>query len=821
MMSYRHIGSPQMSAIKFGKISVFFRSFKPLLILISILVLRFFGFQTAAAPGDVDLRFDAGSGINGGVLALAIQPDGKVLIGGEFSAVRNGVQYGIARLLLDGSADPTFNARLSGAPVNKIALQADGRIIVGGFISTNGTNQKLARLNPDGTFDSSFSPSTVLGGGGIWSIAILMPLPDGKVFIGGTITNAGGLKSDFVSRLNSDGYLDLGFRTVAAIDGTISTSVRQSNGKIVVGGSFTNFDATGQSYLVRLTGDGLVDGSFFLGKEIDSAIYGVLLLPEDKLLCWGNFTNVNGSSQSFVARLSSDGRLDATFQPVFDRQIYSIGLQPDNRLVVGGVFTSINGSARTRVARLNSDGTLDLSFDARLPVDDSVQIVDISPGGEIVLGGSFQGVGIARLNSSGNLDTGFIPNTGPDASVRTVAIQAGKAIIGGAFKKIGTASSNRIARLNDDGSLDSTFSSTVTGTIYSVAVQEDQKIVVGGLFGNINGLSRNGIARLNPDGSLDTSFNPGTTITSSVTSVAAQPDGKTLVGGMFFSFNGVFRQSIARLKNDGTVDTGFTSTAVGTVQCIALQPDGKILIGGTLLVQYPTSYNPGPARLNPDGRLDSNFIVVAKAGTQVYAIAVQSDGKVLIGGQFTTIAGASRNGIARVNPDGSLDATFDPGTGVAGPLPSVNAIVIQPDQKILIGGSFFTFNGVPRSWVARLNNDGSLDQSFNSGTGPNSTVYSIARGQNGTILIGGDFSGVDGVARGNVARLVVDSIGDSVIRLTVLRTGSQSSLIWSNSYILQEASTVDGLFMDVPTAGGPYSLDFGGSQHFFRLRSKP
>ena len=185
--------------------------------------------------------------------------------------------------------------------------------------------------------------------------------------------------------------------------------------------------------------------------------------------------------------------------------------------------------------------------------------------------------------------------------------------------------------------------------------------------------------------------------------LALQPDGKILIGGDFTTFNGVARGSVARLSADGSLDTSFNpgSGANGEVNDLALQPDGKIVIGGNF-TQYNGVARERIARANPDGSLDTSFDPGTGANAQVNTITLMSGGRILIGGFFTQVNGASRNRIARLNVNGSLDASFDPGSGFND---IVLTTTLQPDGKILIGGVFTQYNGVPRFAAARLLGD--------------------------------------------------------------------------------------------------------------------
>jgi len=203
---------------------------------------------------------------------------------------------------------------------------------------------------------------------------------------------------------------------------------------------------------------------------------------------------------------------------------------------------------------------------------------------------------------------------------------------------------------------------------------------------------------------------------------------------------------------------------------MAVQPDGKILVGGYFTALQGANRN-GIARLNANGSLDNSFNPGTGANA-VTSVALQPDGKVIIGGGFTTVNDTARSGIARLNADGSLDSSFNPGTGVNG---TVYSVASQPDGKVLMGGSFTSVNGTNRPNIARLNAEGSLDSSFNPGTGPNAKVSSIALQPNGKVLIGGDFSTVNGVVRLQVARLYGDSFTPS---LSIARSNAFVIVSW-------------------------------------------
>jgi uncharacterized delta-60 repeat protein len=300
------------------------------------------------------------------------------------------------------------------------------------------------------------------------------------------------------------------------------------------------------------------------------------------------------------------------------------------------------------------------------------------------------------------------------------------------------------------GDLIAGFSPNVAGTIYALAAQPDGKIIIGGSITSVGGVGRNKIARLNADGTLDTAFNPN--VSAAIYSVVVQPDGKIIIGGNFVTVNGTTRNNIARLNADGTLDTGFNPDANNDVYAIAPLPGGGIVIGGNFTTVSGVTRN-RLALLNADGTLDTGFNV--DADQRVYGVGVQMDGKIVFGGQFITVGGVTRNRIARVNADGSLDTTFNPNAGGG----NLTSLVLQPDGKWLVAGSFSSIGGTVRNNIARLNPDGTLDSGFN----PNADldVASLALQANGDILLCGSFTMVSGVARGKIARVNTSGVLDA------------------------------------------------------------
>ncbi len=355
--------------------------------------------------------------------------------------------------------------------------------------------------------------------------------------------------------------------------------------------------------------------------------------------------------------------------------------------------------------------------------------------------------------NAGLVDNSFSVGSGLDQDIRTIAIQSdGKVLIGGAFSNYNGFACNGIARLNQDGSFDQSFNSGGVGTnnsVYKIIVLPDGKIMMVGFFTSYNGTTINRIARLNQNGTLDNTFTPGTGANIWTSEIIQQADGNFMIGGNFDRINGATINRIARLNPNGTLNLSFNpgTGADSYVYAIAEQADKKLVIGGIF-----TAYNGTPinriARLNDNGTLDNTFNVGTGVDLVVYSISIQQDGKIIIAGNFTNYNGTPVNRILRLNTNGSIDNTYNIGTGAN---TWIYSTLLQSDGKLLVAGYFTSFNGTLRNRIIRLNNDGSIDNSFNPGTGSPSFIYALAIQPDGKILTGGGFSTFNGK---NYKRLV-------------------------------------------------------------------
>ena len=691
------------------------------LFLFSVAALLLAGAAAARGQSPID-GFDPNA--DGTIIVVIVQPDGKILLGGDFTALGPNFvpRSRIARLNPDGTLDTAFNPNASGE-VDAIAVQADGKILVGGqFNGTNSiggaTRNRIARLDATTGAADSFNPNAN-GGPLLPAVRSIVVQADGKILAGGEFTSIGGQTRNRIARLDP------------------------------ATGAADSFD-----------------------PNANQTVYSIAVQADGKILAGGVFSGANsigGQTRNRIARLDSATGLADSFNPNANELVLSIAVQADGKVVAGGYFNganSIGGATRNRIARLDAITGLADSFNPN--ANDYVDSIAVQADGKILAGGNFGGAnsiggqtrnGIARLDATTGLADSFNPN--PNGVVRTIAVQAdGKILAGGDFTSIGGligfggVRRNRIARLETDGRLEQTLNPNIVGNyVEATAVQPDGKILIGGNFTTVLGGARNNIARLNTDGTLDAAFNPNAN--SSVESIAVQADGKILAGGHFNgpnSIGGATRNRIARLDPATGAADSFDPNANQTVYSIAVQADGKILAGGV----FSGANSIGGQTRNYIARLDATTGAAdsfnPNANDYVDSIAVQADGKILAGGLFSganSIGGQTRNNIARLDATTGAADSFDPNANSF-----VQAIAVQTDGKILAGGAFTSIGGQTRNRIARLDSATGLADSFNPNA--NELVLSIAVQADGKVVAGGYFNGansIGGATRYFIARL--------------------------------------------------------------------
>ncbi len=797
--------------------------------------------------------------------ALAVQADGKLLV-----SAYPGTYYGyetttnfLNRLNADGSYDLAFGpvSQLGeeqlAKPPNAVALQPDGGILLAAtFTTTNGvTRNRVVRLTEAGQLDTTFSPPPEVTG----DVREIRPLANGKLFLYGTFTAINGTPRFGAAVIAADGSLDSDFispfRPYEYFEAGITAVTVQSDGKAVFSGGVRLTNGTTLS-LGRLNLNGSLDTNFHMGSSYSSYVWDLALQGDGKVLLGGSsgpffgaglerlnndpavaagsveFTvasqNVSETNTSVTVALRRVGGTNGLVRVRYatisgpaaasdlipqtgiiefaageaGEKLIRITLLDDTvaegdesfsvslgRPVGGAPWGQV---ATTTITMLDNDQTMQFAANQlRVRENQGSQTVEVQR-----LGGAAGVVTVAYSSRDGSAQAGLDYTSGsgtltfadgetnksfvvsiledalPEAD-ETIQLLLSSPTAG---VLLGTNATAELTIVDNDrpGTLDPTFNPGGGfceggfygyGLVYTLALQRDGGILAGGSFSYFNGAACFGRVRLLPDGSMDLSFDATSIYLYDVRNIALQPDGKVIVST---------GDRLGRFNSDGSPDPSFGLIDLGysRIRALQLQPDGKVLIAGSFQTVNGTLRN-GLARLNPDGSLDESFAPDLKSEVhlvEVASLAVGPDGRIIFAGTFDTVNGAIRHGLARLNADGSLDPSFDAGTGLANeygyPCDAYpNAIVIQPDSKVLLGGQFARVNGVLRTNLVRLHPDGSVDNAFSANVAHfynyPAPVRTLALQPDNKVLIGGAFTSVNGVFRNGVARLNPDGSLDA------------------------------------------------------------
>lgn len=809
------------------------------------------------ADYSLDESFDAGAGaaeefsIDARVDRVAVAPDGKVYAAGRFTLFNGVPRRHLVRLETNGAVDLSFQPPTSFffSRVRAVVPLPNGKVLVGGDSS------QMTRLNADGSTDDTFRraafPSSITP---TYDIVVA---PDGKI-----VASAA---SASVLRFHPDGLLDNSFSTEHLMYYNPFSIHLRSDGGLVIGGrpspatiAFVN------GFLYRLGPDGRK--ACAIGPCFDLRFGEVNWVSGDacdRILVGGRFTAIPSNSPPHFARLlSPGGAADPEFTvPSLNGAVLTGLPLPDGRILIAGEFTEVAGVPRSRIAVLHGGpfSTPTITSQPAAQVLDEGHALTLSvtaPCAEPAarMQWFFDGVAIrGETNSALRVDNALHR----DAGHYTVVISNA---LGAVTSSTAQVAINLASRAPGGLAVERPSLLPSNGVVRALLALPDGKLLVGGSFSNFLGRTNVGLFRLDAEGRIDPGF---AHLGTNVGNLALQSDGKILVvqetaylqrlwpdgsrdtnfspqyyGYILTAGQGIRSTNALAVSDAGEiwvtrprqiwrVHDGRTKNVFGEVHAMAFQPDGKLVVGGAFS-SFSTAVGGGIpltnlARLLPDGATDNSF--VPNAGT-IYAVAIQPDGRIVAGGQFSSAGARISRGVARFNGDGSVDGTFATSPGVQGTGAVVYAVTLQPDGKIVIGGQFSRYNGQPRNGLARLNADGSLDESFSPGAGISggaSQVTSVAMATDGTLHLGGSFTHFNGVPRLNLAAaynnpllhdLAFDADTLSVSFLSqygvryVLESRSQDNAPWNTVQSLTGDSSVKVLT----------DTNSIGAMRFYRLR---
>lgn len=368
----------------------------------------------------------------------------------------------------------------------------------------------------------------------------------------------------------------------------------------------------------------LFDPSFRIGSGANGLVYAILVQRDGKILVGGQFTEIAGQSQPYLARLNSDGQLDTSFASGTDGPVFRLIEQPDGKILVGGSFSNLQGVARQGIGRILTNGLVDVGFDAS-------------------------------------------PLPGSEKSVFAMGLQQdGKILIGN------LATHGELFRLDTNGQLDPSFIETNSFQnyhIFAICPQTNGSILVGGGFMGVNDFSTSGLALLHANGQLDTNYNSGLQTNSNPTTIVEQSDGSLLVGGGMWRQDSTNKMVLIRLSpglawdasfHPDIFDRGLSGNNYGYVNSLLLLPNSKILLGGNFQ-EVGGYWRQSIVRLDSEGRVDPCFDPGLGLPRSYFfgaiALARQRDGKILVGGDFFDLNsdGPNRMHITRLLPQSDCD----------------------------------------------------------------------------------------------------------------------------------------------------------------------
>ena len=750
------------------------------------------------ADDDIVSGFSPTINVGGVISATVVQPDGKMVIAGSFTHVNSQPRGNIARLNTDGSLDESFSITTSvTGPINTLALQGDGKIVLGGeFTEINSVPRtELARLTPSGLLDASFNP--VLDGSKVVVHSVIVQ-GDGKIVAGGYFSDSNSSEVNSLVRLNPDGTNDTDFlsETSPGVEGgaaTVYALALGGDGEILVGGLFTsianesiiNFaslEKNGDPYefdvdevnsgavysidfdwyndTIAIGGaftDHVVSVSFFDEDDVVSAsgitagVRVVKAQTDGKILYGGAGT----PPSAVLGRVEVDGDNDASFSTIITGTtspiVSDLAFWEDGSLLVVGRFSRAEYGTHESLALYDggiedTEGVVDPRFDPTLP-DPPIAFDTFSYGVNEWAGlvsGDFDddpnSYSVLSIDNDGPTGFDYTTNS-PVTSIR--ATWDDRVILAGDF----TNPHTRLVEVvfPDGEEPEVTQFPAVDGAIYDIDLSWDGKLVIGGFFQNVDATGRKYVAIFNPDRTLNSTFNPspGPANNQPVDQVLFLPDGRVLIAADLLSGSSNPSNQLKLMTTTGAWDNtsgGFNDNVPtfsgGDINQLILDPDNSSAGYGFIAVGDFTSPRNYIVRLNANGTVDNSFD--PNVNDEIVDIVRQSDGHFIIAGDFTQVNSTEVPQIVRLDDDGDIDSTFQPGDGPIDGDPRF--LTLHNDETVFVGGYFEEFDVREVNGLAKLVRF--FDPAFTNSTTPSASVY----GQRVDVrtVLSGQLEGLDG-----------------------------------------------------------------------------
>jgi len=642
----------------------------------------------------------------GQVNAILPLPDGSVIIGGQFETVFDPVseldfpRSGLAKFLPNGALDLAWNPRISS--LNRIVYDlerdASNRIYVAGqFDAINDVpRQNVARLSATGTgtLDANWAPN-------VSRSVVDVTLDDtGTVYFGGFFTSVNGVSRNGVARLNAEsGALDMAWNPDVQSSGGVYVVAPKPGGDVYIGGGFNSVGGITRNGLARIqrAGSGALDPAWNPAQASGALVYDLQLLPNGDLLVGGQFSEIGGLVRRCIAQIFADGAggaVSAWNSPISCGFVEDLDVDANGNVYIAG-------------------------FLGRQPGDF----------------GDYQN--LAKLTSTGAIDASW--NASADGFTKSIAKDnAGRVLVGGAFGNTGLGFSLAFTRLNaTNGSVALAHFVQDQGQIYTATAVGDGSVIIGGKFARVSAQRRLNLFKLDPSGVLD--FNWVIDTNEYVRATALDSQGRVMIGGRFTRAEGMIRRRVFRATTTGTgeIDPLWNPNADNDVDAIAAAPNGSVYLGGSFqTLGAEQRYALGKVAGSGIGAVDQAWSMAATptSGVFPFAVAVDADGSVFVGGEFTALGGAPRAGLAKLSGSTGDALAWNPGpTGGVFGATHIGDLLLDGLGSIYVGGDFTAIGGRSLRGVAKLSTTGGGAADPGWTTSANFPVFAMAMNSDGDL----------------------------------------------------------------------------------------
>jgi hypothetical protein len=628
---------------------------------------------------------------------------------------------------------------------------------------------------------------------------------DGGTIIGGDFVSVNGLPRHNLARRGADGQVDPDWR--ADTDGTVYALAVDGSGSVYAGGRFSTMQGESRDSIARLSSAGLLDplwhpsitvgGNRRVNAIALDSVSGAIYLA-------GLFEDVNGVPRTNLAKLTTSGAgtLDANWNPLSGYSVAALAVAPDGSIYVGGQFDNAGGLSRQNIAKLSSTtGAADPSWSA--DADGSVSALVVDGSGRLYAGGDFDQIGgqvrngIARLLADGEVDTAWYSFVGNPGYVLAMALSdAGELYVGGAFNPHGGLPDfGNVVKIRDNGSIDGSWMPVTNQWVRAIDVSSTGLVAIGGEFSTVDDELRMGFAEVDAGG-ITTSASDAE-LPGKVSAIAVQPNGGTILGGTFLKGDGLARSNLLRIMPGGEVDPIWNPSPNNIVDRVTTDGNDLVYVAGRFS-KIGGVQRARLAKLSGAGAGDADPIWGSVQGGYVYAMSLDIDGNLYLGGNFLAVGGVQKLYLARILSGAGLDQTWDPPhdrfvSGVT------NTLAGAVDVAYYTSGFPGPTGDVKR--ISTVNGDVLRLWTLDYPAG----IYS----NSGALYVFGGFNMIDGIAQGGVARILSDGNVDQSWQVSAGSTHAMCVDSSGNIYLGVADSGLANRVLKVSAADG--AIDLGWS----------